>query len=758
MRRLTGLLLLLACGACATTGVRPEGPKVLSLEIEGTEEVKAREVKDKILTSGPPWYKKLLPWLPFGEEPRFDRNAWRSDLRRITRYYQARGFYDAAVVSDHVLAPDGRALPPGAELPDAVRLTVEVREGEPTVVHDVQVNGLESLPADLRMRVLHRLPLGKGDVFVESQWNALKSRLVDRLREEGYAEAELEAEALIDVATREADLRLEVDPGRQYTFGRIFVSDAPDAVVAPSRIIDQARSVIDEGQVYSETALAEAQSKVLMMGVFGAVKVNRGLVNRDAGTVPVVIEVREAPFHSVRAGAGLGVEAFRTELRLLGEYVNRDFLGGLRRLNLTGRVGYAWAANIIDALFNQSISLTRVPNGLIFDLNAQLEQPRILFQDVSGRFELQAERGVEPAYTYLGGRIELGFAWRPTGRFSFRPSIVFEGYQIDGTPGLTGLGTAGSASSANVALGCPSGELSCFVPLNYLEQVFEYDKRNNPVAPTSGYYLSLSLQEGGGPLSDYAFLRVLPEARAYYSPVPNEGLTLAMRLRGGTLVTFATGGNPAGVSPIVSRFFAGGPSSMRGFSSGRLSPLQLVLDTPPGEAPPPPETEAPGGEDGERLLRQRTLVPLGGNGLLDTSLEARYRIGTSDFAVASFVDAGIVTAQSFGTVGEGCSGSSFRECAGSRTDLGTYLRSNLLTAVGVGLRYLTVVGPIRLDFAYRLPMGPPLPVSSGDYFYSYDTSCFGFGRNRSAKGTLPNGYGGAPEGRCVVHLSVGEAF
>src|SRR5690606_18732091 len=108
--------------------------------------------------------------------------------------------------------------------------------------------------------------------------------------------------------------------------------------------------------------------------------------------------------------------------------------------------------------------------------------------------------------------------------------------------------------------------------------------------------------------------------------------------------------NPSAVSPIVSRFFAGGPSSMRGFSSGRLSPLQLVLDTPPGEPLPPPETEAPG-EDG---LRGRNLVPLGGNGLLDTSLEARWRVGNSSLYMASFFDAGIVTQQSFGHVGEGC--------------------------------------------------------------------------------------------------------
>gem|GEM_PF-267556 len=750
-------LLLLVCAGCATTGPVPEGPRVLSLDVEGTDAVKEGEVKERILTSEPPWFKRLFPWLPFGEEPRFDRNAWRSDLRRIPRYYQSRGFYQAEVIEDEIRDPEGDAVQRRRSLPEAVRLAVRVHEGEPTIVERVEVRGLGSLPEELQRRLQRKLPLQQGDIFEEARWNELKANLEARLREEGYAEASVLGEALVDITTQTAELHVEVEPGQRYTFGRIFVSNAPDAVVAPARIIDQARNAIEEGEVYSESALADAQAKVQMMGVFGGVKVNRGLVNREAGTIPVVIEVREAPFHSVRFGGGVGVEAFRTEIRALGEYTDRNFLGGLRRLTLTGKVGYAWAANGIDSLFNSSISLAGVPHGVIADLGVQLEQPRILFQDVSGQLSLNLERGVEPAYTHLGGRVGLGFAWRPTANFSFRPSVVFEGYRIDGTPGLTGLGAIGTPEASNLALGCPTGAISCFVPLNYLEQVIEYDKRDNPISPTSGYYLSLAFQEGGGPLSDFAFLRIMPEARGYLTPFRETPITFAMRVRAGTLVTYATEGNPSAVSPIVSRFFAGGPSSMRGFSSGRLSPLQLVLDTPPGEPPPPPETAPPGGPEGEDSLRRRNLVPLGGNGLFDASLEARWRVGSSNLHMATFVDAGIVTQQGFGMVGEGCDDVN-QNCASTRTSLLEYLRGNLLSAVGFGVRYHTPVGPIRLDLAYRLPMGPPLPVNSGPYYYGYDTSCFGFGRDRTGTGTPPTGYGGAPEGRCVVHISIGEAF
>jgi translocation and assembly module TamA len=79
-------------------------------------------------------------------------------------------------------------------------------------------------------------------------------------------------------------------------------------------------------------------------------------------------------------------------------------------------------------------------------------------------------------------------------------------------------------------------------------------------------------------------------------------------------------------------------------------------------------------------------------------------------------------------------------------------------AVGAGIRWLTAIGPIRVDLARRLPFGDPpvlyrvdaaagaiVPVS-----YTPDNSCFGlFG---SHVPTL------VPDNMCVLHISIGEAF
>ena len=44
---------------------------------------------------------------------------------------------------------------------------------------------------------------------------------------------------------------------------------------------------------------------------------------------------------------------------------------------------------------------------------------------------------------------------------------------------------------------------------------------------------------------------------------------------------------------------------------------------------------------------------------------------------------------------------------------------------GVGFRYRTLVGPIRVDLARRLPFGPPLQITNPGQPYPTDNSCFG---------------------------------
>ncbi len=705
LRLATTAALLLLLAACATTQERPPGPKVNDLKIEGTKEVGEGDIKDRILTSETPWWG----FWPFGGPRYFDANAWQADLRRIQRYYQAQGFYEAEIVSSEV-------KPQGA---NAVSLAVQVKEGEPTHIGEIKESGLDALPPEFReehrKRVMADLPMKKGDIFREAAWEETKGLVQGRLRELGYAEAEAGGEVRVDLATKQATVDLRITPGPRYRFGNTFVATDANPQVPPRRIIEQVQGSLKKGDWYSETALAEAQARVFRMGVFGAVKVNRGAPDRESGTVPVVVDVRESPFRSVRLGGGLGIDAARQEARVLGEWTHRNFRGGLRRFTVRGRLGYAFIPNV----FNRSKA------GPVFEVTTEFEQPRFLFRDLRLQTSLTAERGLEQAYDFWGGKLQAGVIWQPHASFSIFPSYNLEVYRLTGR-------VSADAAVPPIVLGCPNNVTQCDVALSYLEVAFAWDRRDDPIEPRDGYYLALSVQKGGGLFfGDYTYVRLLPDVR-FFRPLDEEKrLILAVKVRLGTL-------NPAGngQSSVVTRFFSGGATAMRGFNGQRLSPMAALPET----------VEEPIGDGQSNIVlsqnEQWDTVPVGGNSLFESSLEVRYQFSES-LVVAAFYDSGLVGIADFSSPGSP-----------------KLFGPDHYHALGLGLRYLTVVGPIRLDIARRLNIGRGLPVATPGYIYPDSGGCFGIGSSWSTTGPKTRGatFAGAPDGLCALHLSIGEAF
>ncbi len=698
------LALIALLWGCSTARQKPDEPEVKSLHIEGTHQVSEGSIKDKILT-------EATSWLPFSGKKYFDPNAWQVDLRRIQRFYQAEGFYQAKVV-ENVITP---------KPPDGVELTVKVQEGKPTRINRLEVEGIDALPADHRKQVLSEIKIKVGDVLKEDEWEALKGQLQSKLHELGYAEASVGGEIFVDVERALANGRLNVDPGQRYRFGDIVVATGPRPRVPTAWIKDQAEGAIKKGNWFSESALAEAQNSLFKMGVFGGVKVTPAAPNRQEGTLPVVVDVREAPFHSLRLGGGIGVDQIRNELHLLSEYTDRDFLGGLRRLTLRARVGWAFIPNLYSVLAN--ITADAPNNGPIYKLLAQLEQPRFFNRNLRLYTSIDSEKGLEQAYSFIGARARVGVIWQP------HPALtVFPTYNIEidwlSSGQATLIDSNGAVSSSPALLfGCPNQRCQ----LSYLEQQITWDRRDDRLEPQRGYYLSISFQEGGGPLGGtFRYLRVEPDARFYASFFKGQRLTLAARVHFGSL--FPAHGQ---TSPIVSRFYAGGAASERGFNYRRLSPLFAAGTST--TAPHNGFINTIGAPDG-------ITVPIGGNGLAEGSFEIRYNI-TGNLLLAAFWDMGFVTVENL--------------VDGWRHQA-NYFFGNMQYAVGLGLRYRTIVGPIRLDIARRLPIGPPLTIVNQPIPVNLpppDTTCFGIGF-LGGKGTRA----GSPESVCAFHISIGEAF
>ena len=150
--------------------------------------------------------------------------------------------------------------------------------------------------------------------------------------------------------------------------------------------------------------------------------------------------------------------------------------------------------------------------------------------------------------------------------------------------------------------------------------------------------------------SNVNYLLSFTDIRAYKQI--KKDWVIAKRFQFGMLYPFGSTGEFD--VPIFKRFFAGGSNSMRGFPFQRLGPLDSNED------------------------------PLGGNSLLVGNLELRFPL-YADFGGVAFLDYGNVYPDSF-----------------------SYPLDKLKYAIGTGIRYNTIIGPLRLDFGYALNPNPEL--------------------------------------------------
>jgi translocation and assembly module TamA len=175
----------------------------------------------------------------------------------------------------------------------------------------------------------------------------------------------------------------------------------------------------------------------------------------------------------------------------------------------------------------------------------------------------------------------------------------------------------------------------------------EYDRRDTPLDATRGYYLAVEAE----PFYEAEFgnfaTRATIEGRGYRSFGEDDRLVVAGRAKYGGYL-----GPSADESPPNQLFFAGGGGSVRGYAFRSIG-----IDS----------TDADGVEG-----------VIGGRSLLEGSGELRWRV-TERFGAVGFID-GAIVAEDMRLGGD----------------------SDERVGAGVGLRYFTGFGPLRIDVAAPL--------------------------------------------------------
>lgn len=174
-----------------------------------------------------------------------------------------------------------------------------------------------------------------------------------------------------------------------------------------------------------------------------------------------------------------------------------------------------------------------------------------------------------------------------------------------------------------------------------------HDSRDNTLNPTRGTVAKLTLKPFAGSFTeDFTALAATLGGNFYYAPFTDDKgqksdkLVLAARLEGGMLT-----GPKLSTLPSSMRYYTGGAGSVRGYAYQAIGP------------------------------RDKEEEPKGGRSYQLINLEARYKI-TEDVGIVPFVDGGMVYT------------SEMPEIIG-----------DMRWGGGIGLRYYTPIGPVRLDVA-----------------------------------------------------------
>jgi len=669
-----------------------ERPEVRSLSLRGVRSVDKDELLQSIATSASRCKSFLL--LAFctlthsdrlWEKAYLDRTELRLDVLRIRVFYWKRGFRGTKV--DTAVARHGR---------DAVAVTFRITEGPPTLVRSVTVIHTDTVltPAEVKRAV----ELHEKQPFSLVALDSTRERLRRALQDRGYADARIDTATAVDTAARLADIRITVRPQWLARVGEIRITGNR---AVSERTIRNSLS-FHTGEPFKRAELAGSQRRLYESGLFRRAAISTSAA-RDS-IKPVEVSVVESPPRLAQMSGGFNTFDF---VQVDGRFTHYNFFGGARRLDAVATLGNLFATQLNGSTIGGLIGfkdVTRDVAGeadrflrLTYNASIDFTQPWLFSPRNSAGLGVFAYRRQAPAvFVERGEGANASFTREVIERVP-----VSLGYRFE----VTGVLAGDVYFCVNYGV-CDPQTISALrgrqrmSPLTLSAIV---NRQNDPLAPSQGYTAQARLEHASAFTgSDYRYNSVYLEG-ATYRPVRSRAV-IAVHSRVGFVKALASTRLATRAGEDVSgeilhprtRLYSGGARSVRGVGENQLGPR--VLTVPPSKlAVICPELTGPAiatcdlsrtDTSGQGLVdRDFTPRPLGGRALLEGSVELRFPIWRNLHG-AAFVDGALL--------GQGSLESAVRG-AGAVTP-------------GVGVRYYSAVGPIRVDLGLNPTLPEALPV------------------------------------------------
>jgi outer membrane protein assembly factor BamA len=198
-------------GACVVlAGCREDQTvAVNNLTFTGVNSVKESQLRAALATTE-------SSWLPWGAKHYFTRQQFEADLKRVVAFYRDRGFPDARVKSFDVKLNKAQ---------DEADITVNVEEGQPIILQNIEYQGFEGVVPDRQMDGLkQRVPLKEGQPLDRALAQVTREAALDEIKDHGYPYASVRLTDRPGSGDYSRILVVNATPGTLARFGPVEIT------------------------------------------------------------------------------------------------------------------------------------------------------------------------------------------------------------------------------------------------------------------------------------------------------------------------------------------------------------------------------------------------------------------------------------------------------------------------------------------------------------------------------------------------------
>ncbi len=501
-----------------------EGPvsSIRRIAFVGNQAFTEKELLKQLQSSTPGWFSF------FTKDDQYSKQKLTADIETLRSFYLDRGYLKFNVESTQVsITPDKKD----------VYITLNLSEGAPYTVDEIQLTGDFGVVAEAELRPL--VTLKPGEIFSRAKLTETAKAIGQRLGNEGYAFANVNAVPRVDDAAHKVALNFVIDPGKRVYVRRVnFQGNTKTEDQVLRREMRQA-----EGAWFSTKDMERSKTRLQRLDYLESVNLETVPVPGAGDQVDANITVVERPSGSLLFGIGYGQES---GLMLNASFNQNNFLGTGNQLGVV--------LNKSDIGQNYSLSY----NDPYYTVDGVSRGFRIFYREIDSA-ETNAANYILNSY---GAQVSFGF---PLNEFdSLRVTPGYEHLWID-----TVADTPDEIHDYVRRYGDTYDQFK-------LDISWARDSRDRVIFPTSGYLNQLSA-EIAVPGSDAEFYKLNYRGIAYF-PLAS---WLTWTVSGE--VGYGDDYGSSGGLPFFENFYAGGLRSVRGYKANTLGP-RYSNDEPSGGA------------------------------------------------------------------------------------------------------------------------------------------------------------------------------